>query len=39
MKTLLVFDNNEFYLFNFENANKQSKKVIKDAMFVYLVIS
>ena len=30
MKTLLVFDNNEFYLFNFENANKQSKKVIKE---------
>ena len=30
MKTLLVFDINEFNLFNFENANKQSKKVIKN---------
>ena len=44
VKALLVFDNNEFLLIYFENANKQSKKVIKElnscsvCLFIYFLI-
>ena len=44
VKAILVFDNNEFLLIYFENANKQSKKVIKElnhssvCLFIYFLI-
>ena len=40
MKAVLMFDNKEFVFIFFENANKQSKKVIKElnncCLFIYL---